>query len=39
MERGDLINIRLVLTPSFIEDAFIFDYIYGKGVGALLKSI
>ena len=35
----DLINVWLVLTASFVENAFKLGYIYVKRVGALLKSI
>ena len=39
LKRRDLINIWLVLTASFVENAFKLSYIYIKRVGALLESI
>jgi hypothetical protein len=38
-KRRDLINVWLVLTTSFVENAFKLGYICVKRVGALLKSI
>jgi hypothetical protein len=39
LKRRDLIDVWLVLTASFIENAFKLSYICVKRVGALLKSI
>jgi hypothetical protein len=38
-KRRDLIDVWLVLTASFVENAFKLSYICVKRVGALLKSI
>jgi hypothetical protein len=38
-KRRDLIDVWLVLTASFVENAFKLGYICVKRVGALLKSI